>query len=160
MTRWLLIGLVVLALLTRYVKVNVMGSLPYGVYWLMRPAAVVIPGQIVLVQTPTTTALMRTLHGSLSAAWPLLKRVAAVGGDPICRLAGTLYIDGRPWGPVYVTSPTGERLPHWLADGECRVVPTGEVFVASDQDGSLDSRYVGTIPLAAIHAQAVPLWTW
>jgi type IV secretory pathway protease TraF len=51
----------------------------------------------------------------------------------------------------------GRTLPRWQG---CRAVPVGEVFLMNRQsEDSLDGRYFGSLPTAAIVGRAEPLWT-
>jgi type IV secretory pathway protease TraF len=63
---------------------------------------------------------------------------------------------GEWYGPVY--DEVGGRVLPQLAG--CHTVAAGEVFLASKEPYSLDSRYFGMVPVAMITAQAVPLFTW
>jgi len=90
-------------------------------------------------------------------AWaPLLKPIAAVAGEQVCVEDGGLRIGGESYGKVY-TEAGGERLPHLTG---CLTVGEGEVFVASKNDRSLDSRYFGPVKIADLTARAVPVLGW
>jgi len=78
-------------------------------------------------------------------------------GDGVCHLDHTLYVNGVDFGPVYV-SAHGMALPQM--DAGCFVVPAGQVFLASPAPRSLDARYFGPVAVAALTAQALPLFTW
>lgn len=88
---------------------------------------------------------------------PLLKPVAGVVGDTVCVVEHRLVVNGADYGVVYQDAH-GLRLPQ-MAEG-CMVVPERQVFLASPTPKSLDGRYLGMTPVAALTAQAVPLWTW
>jgi conjugative transfer signal peptidase TraF len=81
---------------------------------------------------------------------PVLKVVAAVGGDHVCTAAGVLTINGVRRAPIRARDSQGFPLPHWNA---CRHLEPGELFVYSDRvPNSFDSRYYG--PVSASRAQA------
>jgi type IV secretory pathway protease TraF len=82
--------------------------------------------------------------------------VAAVAGEEVCGVEGELFVHGEAYSPIY-TEAEGKPLPY--LDG-CQMVPQGTVFLASQAPKSLDSRYFNAVPLTAIAATAVPLWTW
>jgi conjugative transfer signal peptidase TraF len=157
-----LFGLVIvfpIALMAAGVRLNVMPSAAYGFYWLTSAPATLDRGQLVVVQTPETRQLMRLLHGWL-ASWllPIMKPIAGLPGDVVCVSQDTLQIASEGYGPVF-REHRGHRLPMWLDEG-CRALPENSVFLASQTRGSLDSRYFGPVPRAAIDRIAVPVWTW
>jgi len=145
-------GLVLAAVLsTRWVRLNVSGSLPYGLYRLAPVPQFLTRGTLVLVPVPETVQ-------HVWSQWvPLLKPVAGVAGDTVCNLDSVLRIDGVSYGPILRTAH-GRHLPHMLEG--CFVVPEGEVFLASHAVGSLDSRYISFVRLTDLIAAARPLWTW
>ena len=145
-------GLVLAAVLsTRWVRLNVSGSLPYGLYRLAPIPQPLPRGTVVLLPVPAT------VQHVWSRWMPLLKPVAGVAGDTVCNLDSVLRIDGVSYGPILRTAH-GRHLPHMLEG--CFVVPEGEVFLASHAVGSLDSRYISFVRLTDLIAAARPLWTW
>jgi type IV secretory pathway protease TraF len=93
----LVLGVLVLAAVvsTRWVRVNVSPSSPYGLY---RLAAVTPPlPRGTLVVLPVPPAVQRW-----HSAWlPLLKPIAALPGDLVCTSDEGLWIEGKAYGPVY-----------------------------------------------------------
>lgn len=143
--------LVVLAVLsTRWVRLNISLSAPYGLYRLAPISMPIAHGTLIVLPVPV----------SVQAWWsswvPLLKPVAAIAGETVCVAAGVLWVRGVSYGAVLAASH-GLPLPH--IEG-CLVVPPGSVFFASQVTHSLDGRYFGCVPLATVLAQAVPLITW
>ena len=148
----LLAGVVLAAVLsTRWVRLNVSGSLPYGLYRLAPIPQPLPRGTVVLLPVPAT------VRHVWSRWMPLLKPVAAVHGDTVCSTEGGLWINGQAYGPI-LREAHGRPLPHML-DG-CSVVQEGEVFLASPVVGSLDSRYYSFVRITDLTAQAIPLLTW
>jgi type IV secretory pathway protease TraF len=145
-------GLILAAVVsTRWVRLNLSPSLPYGLYRLAAIRAPLTRGTLVVLPVPRS---LRPWH----AAWvPLLKPVAGVAGDVVCHRDHTLFVNSVDFGPVYETAH-GKPLPH-IAAG-CVVVPDAHVFLASPAPKSLDGRYVGATPVRTLTAQALPLWTW
>jgi type IV secretory pathway protease TraF len=143
-------GVLVLAAVagTRWVRVNVSPSVPYGLYLLTALPAPLPRGTLVVLPVPPTLRRWQTL--------PLLKPVAAVAGDTVCLSEEGLWMEGVGYGPVY-REAHGVPLPVWRG---CLVVPPGELFLASQEPRSLDSRYFSTVPVAKLTAQAIPLVTW
>lgn len=144
-------GLVLAAVLsTRWVRVNLSPSVPRGVYRLAAVREPLTRGTLVVVPVPPS------VQGFWSSWVPLLKPIAGLPGDQACVLEETLWIQNVSYGPV-LTASHGHPVPH--VEG-CLVVQAGEVFLASSKPRSLDSRYYGPIPVAALTAQATPLLTW
>lgn len=147
-----LAGLVLAAALsTRWVRLNVSGSLPYGLYRLAP-----IPQPL-----PRDTIVLLPVPEAVQHVWskwvPLLKPVAAVAGDTVCNLDGVLQINGVSYGPILRTAH-GTPLPHMLQG--CFVVQEGEVFLASHVGKSLDSRYFSCVRISELTAHAIPVLTW
>jgi type IV secretory pathway protease TraF len=139
-----------------WVRVNISPSAPYGLYWLSAVPTPLPRGALVVLPVPAS------VQGVWSAWVPLLKPVAGVAGDVVCRWGITLWVWSVPgaepvsYGLVWNTAH-GHPLPRWEG---CLVVQEGEVFLASTVEHSLDSRYFGPVALSSIHAVATPLWTW
>jgi len=149
----LVLGVLVLAavLSTRWVRLNVSGSLPYGLYRLVPVPQPLPRDTIVLLPVPETVQ-------HVWSKWvPLLKPVAAVAGDAVCSTAGRLFINGEDYGPILRTAH-GTPLPHLLQG--CFVVQEGEVFLASPVMHSLDSRYFSFVRISALTAHAISVLTW
>lgn len=145
-------GLVLAAVLsTRWLCVNVSGSVPYGLYRLAPIRAPLARGPVVLFPVP------ESVQHVWSRWTPLLKPVAAVAGDVVCSTEGRLCINGEDYGAVRRTAH-GTPLPHIQAG--CTAVQDGEVFLASPIRGSLDSRYFGPVRIADLTAHALPVLTW
>jgi type IV secretory pathway protease TraF len=148
------LGLLLLAggvlLVLGFVRLNVSPSLPYGLYRLHRvEASALRPGMLVIAHVPGWTPWLR----------PLLKPVAAVAGEWVCRAGQHLRIHGTDYGVVY-DRWRGAPLPSAVAEDSCVMVPSGQIFLASPAPQSLDSRYVGPIDVASVRWIATPLWTW
>lgn len=80
---------------------------------------------------------------------PIIKAVAAMAGDHVCTVGGSLVINGVRVAPILLRDAHGLALPHWIA---CRVLAPGELFAFSDRaPNSFDSRYFG--PVRAAFAQ-------
>jgi len=81
--------------------------------------------------------LMIVAREILPPAVPLLKQVAATGGDEVCRSeqpTGTLSINGKVVAETYSTDQEGRPLPSWqgcmrLIDGEFFLLAAASAFV-------------------------------
>ena len=149
----LVLGVLVLTAVvsTRWVRLNLSPSVPVGLYRLTAVPAEVSRGTLVVLPVPAA------LQPVWSSWVPLLKPVAGVPGDDVCRQGSTLVVAGVDYGPVE-REAQGRPLPA-LALG-CQTIPAGRVFLASPVPKSLDGRYFGMTPIATLTAQATPLCTW
>ena len=133
---------------------NATASVPIGLYRLASPDAPLIGDLVVLQPTPNQAAFLEAL-GWLPRGVPLLKPVAAVAGQEVCRLGERVTIDGVAVARALKADATGRPLPVWAG---CRRLADDELFVVATAPGSFDSRYFGPIPLDAVSAIAHPLW--
>lgn len=146
-----LVALLAVGMLPWY-RINVTSSAPRGVWRMLAVPAVVEKGMWVTLPAPASVK-------AWAPHWAnLLKPVAAVAGEPVCVTRDTLWIRGESFGRVLKQDAEGTPLPR-LREG-CVVVAAGTVFLASAAPQSLDSRYFGSVPVAALAARALPLLTW
>jgi conjugative transfer signal peptidase TraF len=135
---------------------NTTASAPLGFYAITPgPSA---PGQLAVVSPPPDLARWMAGRGYLPANVPLLKDVAAVGGQRVCGLGGAISIDGVAVAQARQHDRWGRRL---VAFNGCRRLKSDEVFLlnrAAPQ--SLDSRYFGPVAADRVVGSAAPLWTW
>lgn len=86
----------------------------------------------------------------------LIKRVAGLAGDLVCRQGSVVTINKRTL-VAAGSDRQGTPLPAWYG---CRTLSTNEVFILGDYPSSFDSRYFGPVSrseLAGIYRAAV---TW
>jgi type IV secretory pathway protease TraF len=96
--------------------------------------------------------------GYLPGGVSLIKRIAALPGQSVCRNELLISVDGLVIGVARNRDHVGRTLPVWRG---CRLVAEDEVFLMNrDEPASLDGRYFGPIPSTAIVGQAEPLWTF
>ena len=148
---WILAACVLAAVgSTRVLRLNVSGSVAYGLYAL-RPVPVHLDhGTLVVLPVP------RSVQHVWSSWVPLLKPIAGLPGDVVCYSENTLYVNGADFGPVLQTAH-GRPLPQLQG---CLVVQASEVFLASPVVHSLDSRYFGGVSVTDLTAVALPIFTW
>lgn len=134
---------------------NASGSMPRGLYAL-RPMAALRPGMLVAIRPPVHLASYLAGRGYLPAGVPLLKPVAALPGQCVCRTGRRVSIDGLTAGMARSRDSRQRPLPVWQG---CRVLRPGEVFLMNPaKPDSLDSRYFGSLPMVQILGEAVPIW--
>ncbi|WFU14367.1 S26 family signal peptidase [Bradyrhizobium sp. CB3481] len=137
---------------------NASGSAPLGFYYLEQrlPAR----GELALFRPPPGIQLLIIAHGVLPVSVPLLKQVAAAGGDEVCRAkepVGAISINGKVIAEVFEKDHKGRSLPTWVG---CLRLVEGELFLLQPHPHSFDSRYFGPVLRCDILGVAHPLWTW
>jgi conjugative transfer signal peptidase TraF len=134
---------------------NASPSVPIGLYRL-KPIGSLVVTELVAVQPPERLATWLADDGYLPRGVPMLKRVLALPGQIVCRQGFTITIDAIEIGLALERDRQGRPLPAWQG---CHVIVQGEVFLMNRQsEDSLDGRYFGALPTAAIVARAEPLW--
>jgi conjugative transfer signal peptidase TraF len=135
---------------------NASASAPRGFYRVIAFQPV-RRGDMVLIRTPESVRDLAAERGYLPSTVPLVKRVAALGGDMVCGLDDMVIIDGETVATRLTRDRLGRSLPRW--DG-CRTLHADELFLlmAAVPD-SFDSRYFGPVPTSALIGRLVPLWT-
>jgi conjugative transfer signal peptidase TraF len=137
---------------------NASGSAPLGFYYLenRQPER----GELVVVRPPPAIALMILARAILPASVPLVKQVAAAGGDDVCRSkdpVGNITVNGRTVAEVLDKDREGRPLPSWEG---CMHLVDGEFFLLQPHPYSFDSRYFGPVTRCDILGVARPIWTW
>lgn len=134
---------------------NATASVPIGLYGLSRPARLAV-GDLVVAAPPAATASLLAHRGWLPPDVPLLKPVAALEGQVVCRKGPMILVDGTPRARARNADRQGRPLPSWSG---CRRLESDEVFLLSSAaTDSFDGRYMGVVPRTAILARATPLW--
>jgi conjugative transfer signal peptidase TraF len=135
---------------------NASESVPMGLYG-VQPARRLIVTDLVVAFPPEPLATFLAEGGYLPRGVPLIKRVLALPQQMVCRNDLAMTVDGIEVGAARERDRRGRPLPVWQG---CRVVRDGEVFLMNwDEPESLDGRYFGALPLAAVVGRAVPLWS-
>jgi len=130
-------------------------SLPEGLY-LISPEAALNRGDTVAYKPQANEALFLESRGYTGPGWPLIKRVAAIEGDTVCRIGTQIQINARPAADALTQDGGGRSLPSW--DG-CRHLLAGEVFLLADHPRSVDGRYFGVQHRGRILGRARLIWT-
>lgn len=135
---------------------NTTASAPLGFYWLADNEPAV--GDLALVRPPRPLARWMAIRGYLPLNVPLIKYVAAVGGQSVCGRDGLTRIDGRVVARPRHRDHLGRPLDAYAA---CRTLRADEVFLLNpDAPRSLDGRYFGPLPRHCVAGRLRPLWTW
>lgn len=141
---------------SHYVVWNVTASVPTGLYAIRGKASLHV-GERVAVDPPPELEHLLAERGYLPTGVPLLKRVAAVSGQRVCRNARRITIDGQFAGMARASDRRGRPLPAWAG---CRTLRRGELFVMSpNAPASFDGRYFGVLRMQNVIGRATPVWT-
>ena len=136
---------------------NASESVPMGLYG-VQPARRLIVTDLVVAFPPEPLTTFLAEGGYLPRGVPLIKRILALPDQVVCRTDLAITVDGIEMGTARERDRRGRLLPVWQG---CRVVRPGEIFLMNwDEPASLDSRYFGPLPLAAIVGRADPIWTF
>lgn len=154
------VGVCTLATLTipvsHYAMWNISPSVPTGLYAVRGKASLHV-GERVAIDPPPALRHLLAERGYLPVGVPLLKRIAAVRGQRICRFRHGVTIDGRFAGVAHSRDRQGRTLPAWYG---CRTLGSGELFAMNtDVPDSFDGRYFGILRLTDVIGRATPVWT-
>ena len=138
-----------------YLIYNGSGSAPIGFYRIEYRSPE--RGETVAIRPSATLANLVSAYGLLPAGVPLLKQVAAVGGDQVCRSGGVVFLNGKAVTEALDHDAAGRPLPAWEG---CFTLFAGQFFLLQHHPYSFDSRYFGPVSEAPIIGVARPLWTW
>lgn len=134
---------------------NASASAPVGLYRVdaaRRPAL----GDLVVIAPPDRVARFLAERHYLPLGVPLMKHVAALPGQTVCRSGAVVSIDGRKAAVAQARDRLFRPLPVWQG---CRRVGRGELFLLNPTDASLDGRYFGVVPDTGLIGRARPLLT-
>ena len=135
---------------------NASASTPVGFYTIGDVGDLDVT-DLVAVDAPEPLATFLSDGGYLPRGVPLLKRVAALPGQRVCRTGLVITVDGVPMGDALDRDRRGRLLPIWRG---CQLVANGELFLMNWQvRDSLDGRYFGPLPATAVIGRATPLYT-
>lgn len=135
---------------------NASASVPVGLYRTQPPRGIRL-GDLVIVRPPARLAMFLDRGGYLPAGVPLLKHVAALPGQRVCRAGSTVSIDGRSVARALKKDRRGRPLPVWSG---CFVLDRRSMFLLnSNRPDSLDGRYFGALASSTVVARAIPIWT-
>ena len=135
---------------------NASTSVPVGLY-IVLPTSSPQLGDLVLVDPPEDLARFLYGRGYLPRGVPMLKRVAALPGQTICRTGAIVRIDGTAVAAARAEDSGGRPLPSW--SGCDRLRQEQILLLNMDTPDSLDGRYFGPLPVSAFRGRAVAIWT-
>jgi len=133
---------------------NETASVPVGLYRIQSTVPIRV-GDIVAIRPPEQEATLLATRGYLPFGVPLLKPVAALAGQSVCRIGAHVTIDGKAVGDAKSVDHRGRKLPVWQG---CQRLEPGRVFVMNAAvPTSLDGRYFGVLSMDTVIGRAVPV---
>lgn len=135
---------------------NASASAPIGLYTVHAIDRFMV-GDLVVVVPPQSLASVLDQRGYLPDGVPLMKRIAALPGQHVCRNGTTITIDGIEMAMTQIQDRFGRELPVWRG---CLRIADDDVFLLNWQHrDSLDGRYFGPLPQSIVIGRAIPLFT-
>ena len=134
---------------------NRTASAPTGLYWLSDEPFT--PGRWVVVSARSAEAQWAEEHGFVGRDWPLLKQIAGLPGDEICRWDTQLLINGKVGGEARLRDSSGRDLPSWEG---CMVLGQDQLFLMNAHPDSLDGRYFGPVEIHDLVGVARLILAW
>lgn len=128
-------------------------SVPIGLYIIVgRPPHV---DDYVLVRLSGKMQALAERRSYIGPNTPLLKHVAAMEGDWVCRRGQAVLVSGQQVAIALGIDQGARPLPVWQG---CHQLQHGQVFVLGTHPESFDSRYFGPIDREQIAGAAIPLF--
>ncbi len=134
---------------------NASASVAVGLYR-VSPIRALHIGDIAVVTPPEPLAIDLAERGALPMGVLLLKPIAALEGQTVCRHGRRVLIDRMVVGAARHRDSRGHPLPVWEG---CRTLGPADVFLMnSAEPDSFDGRYFGTLPVSSVIGRATPIW--
>jgi conjugative transfer signal peptidase TraF len=134
---------------------NVTASAPIGLY--RRSTSPLERGSWVLLQLPPSVRSLAADRGYLPSQVPMVKRIAALQGDSVCRSGQAVTVNGTIRAIALARDSAGREMPVWAG---CRVLQRDQVLVLTDPPSSFDGRYFGVLSRQNVIERIAPLWTF
>lgn len=131
---------------------NHTASAPIGLYLINRIAP--HRGDILAIKPAGAAALILNATRALAGNRVLLKPLAALTGDTVCRDGDVIRINGAVAARARDVTAHRPALPVWTG---CIVLDARQVFVLSSHPASLDGRYFGPTDVSDILGVARPI---
>lgn len=134
---------------------NASASAPVGLYRISEAKSLTL-GDLVVVTPPPDIARFMAARHYLPVRVPLMKHIAALPGQRVCRRGNMVTIDDRPVAVARARDRAGRPLPGWRG---CHHIRAGDLFLLNAAPDSLDGRYFGPLPASGLIGTAHPLIT-
>lgn len=134
---------------------NASASAPVGLYAVDAPRAL-RAGDLVIAAPPPAAARLAANRHYLPLGVPLVKRIAALPGEPVCAAGATLRAPRGLSVERLRADARGHLLPWWKGCG--RLGADTYLLLMADVRDSFDGRYFGPVARAQIVGKARALW--
>lgn len=135
---------------------NATASAPIGLY-AVGPADKLEVGDLVVVRPDEALEDFMVERRYIGRGIPLLKHIAALYGQQVCRIGRDIMIDGRFAAAALDRDSRGRELPVW--QGCQHIAPNAVFLLNSAARDSLDSRYFGPLSVTDVLGKTQPLYT-
>lgn len=135
---------------------NASASAPIGFYRIKAGAHPKM-GEFVLVEPEPALEKFITERGYLPPKIPLIKRVAALSGDEVCRHDQAIFVAKIHVADALVFDSAGRKMPVWSG---CVTLTSDEIFLLNAPESSLDGRYFGATKMSSVIGVAIPVLVW
>lgn len=136
--------------------INETPSMQKGLYMRVGNAQELQRGEIVGLPMPKLAKDYLVGKLGYPADTLLIKRVAAMPGDTVCRKASMLTVRGQQL-QAKDQDMRGNALPNWQG---CHQLSKNEVFLLGDHPGSFDSRYFGPVSRQELSGTYRQVFSW
>lgn len=133
---------------------NSSSSAPLGLY-VVAAGAATKPGDMVVARLPARFRRMAAKRGYVPINVPLVKPVAAYGGDKVCVREGQIWVNGKEAATRRSSDGKGRTMPAWNG---CIRLHGRELFLLSTNPNSFDGRYFGVTDGSDVIGKARLLW--
>lgn len=134
---------------------NATPSAPVGLYAVTAPARLAA-GDLVIAWPPPAVARLAAARRYLPRGVPLVKRIGALPGEPVCARGAALQVPRGVTVARLRRDARGRILPWWERCG--RLGPDHYLLLMPRVPDSFDGRYFGPVTRAQIVGKAHPLW--
>lgn len=124
-------------------------SAPRGLYWI--DDAVPQRGDFVIARVPENMRDLVVERGYLPPDIALLKRVAGLDGDQVCRFSDQIFVNGRSVALAQRIDFLGRDMPIWRG---CQTLREGDIFLLQSHPWSFDGRYFGVSARTSVMGRA------
>lgn len=150
------IGITTFSVMPTKLLWNATASAPTGLYSI-GPASKLQIGDLVVVRPDEALEGFMVERRYIGRGVPLLKHIAALSGQQVCRIGRDIMIDGRFAAAALDRDSRGRDLPVWQG---CQHIAPNAVFLLNPAArDSLDSRYFGAMQVTDVLGKAQPLYT-
>lgn len=133
---------------------NVSESAPLGLYRVDTPKRLVV-GDMVAARVPRPWRQFAGARHYVPVNVPLIKRIAAIGGDRVCATGPTLFVNGAVAAQRRRHDGAGRTMPAWSG---CVTLRRDQYLLLMPAAASFDGRYFGPTRSLDLLGRARLLW--